>query len=583
MLDIGVSGYASSNSGIVYENGGIERWSVDNARSGTINLNGGTLQINANQTTTSATINLTSGGIEGYVTQSDQATNNNGVTGVYRTVGSGVTFVLSGNATIGQNLVDGVNGLDSGRGPQQTGFSGALNIYSGTTAQYNGVILELKGAISGVGSLTKQGYDIVTLSGANTYSGGTTVFQGVLRTGATNALGGVGGLTGDVVTKGEGVLDLYGFSQTIRHLSSPASTLANSMGFVTNTGTETVTLTVGNASTANFTYGGTIQNNIALVKTGSDVFKVTAANTFVGGTTVSGGWLETQNTTESGLGTGNVAVSGGRLAGGNATGTTGMIAGVVITSGTGVIEPGAVNTTGSPVSLGGTLNVARLQLNGGSINFQLAQPASTVDDLLVVSGTDLLAASALNISANTTIYISELGLNTFNSGIYPLITYANGTRSGFANLTLGTLSINNGNGSFILTLFDDTANNRIALQSQSNTTLKWRQPTGADAIWDTGSGTHTPKNWVDLVGTPSDWVDNFDAVFDDTAVGYTPNVAGTVTPLSIQFNNTTTYTLGGSGVIAGTGGFTKIGTGKVIINNGNSTFSGGCEHQHRYD
>jgi autotransporter-associated beta strand protein len=576
VLDIGISDFTPTNVAISYETGGVERWSVNGARDGTatLNLNGGTLQIAADQTNASVaamTVNLTAGGgIEGFLSTSDAASNNNNVTGAFRTVGSNVAFNLTGGVTLGQNLTDGINGLDNGRGQQQAGN----NLFTGVSQQYQGVVLELKGAISGTGSLTKQGFDIVTLSGANTYSGGTTVFQGVLRTGATNALGGTGGNTGDVTTRGEGVLDLNGFNQTVRHLTSPASTVANTMGFVTNSAYDTATLTVGNSSTANFTYGGTIENNLKVVKSGTHVFKVTGPNTYIGGTDVNAGWMETQNTSGSGTGTGTVTVqTAGTLAGGNITGTTGMITGFVNLKAGGTLSPGAVDVTGSPVSLGGTLKLGSLKIDGGALTFQLSTPGSTTDDLIALTGTDFTSSSVLNITAATSITILELGTNVFNSGYYDLISYAGGTRTGFSNLTLATGNITNGNGNFSLSLFDDTANNRIQLFAQSNTTLIWKQPGGADSIWDTG--THAPKNWVDLSNNPADWAEALDAVFNDSATGFTPTLSGTVTPASIQFNNTTTYTLGGSGVIAGTGALSKINTGKVIINAGNSTFSGG--------
>ena len=101
-----------------YEKGGIERWSVDGARDGvsTLSLNGGTLQIAADQTNAGVaakTVNLTAGGgIEGFISTSDAASNNSNVTGAFRTVGSNVAFNVTGAVTLGQNLLDGINGLD---------------------------------------------------------------------------------------------------------------------------------------------------------------------------------------------------------------------------------------------------------------------------------------------------------------------------------------------------------------------------------------------------------------------------------------------------------------------------------------
>lgn len=249
------------------------------------------------------------------------------------------------------------------------------------------------------------------------------------------------------------------------------------------------------------------------MKTGSHVFRVTAPNTYVGGTQVNAGWLETANTSGSGTGTGTVTVnSGGTLAGGNAAGTTGMISGLVVLNNGGSLQPGAVTITGAPltgtpVSQGGTLSVGALQLSGGSITFQLGAPANVNNDKIVVTGTDFVSGAAvLNITAATSILIEELLANSFTSGSYTLMTYANGTRNGFSNLTLGTTTILNTNGFFSLSLVDDLANERILLNAVVNsaTGLRWNQPVGSDGIWDTNS--HTPKNWLNPSAVASDWV-----------------------------------------------------------------------------
>src|SRR5690606_16331133 len=64
----------------------------------------------------------------------------------------------------------------------------------------------------GSGSLTKAGDGTLTLSGANTYSGLTTVADGILKLNHATALGASTGTVNTIVQDG-GALDLHGFHQ----------------------------------------------------------------------------------------------------------------------------------------------------------------------------------------------------------------------------------------------------------------------------------------------------------------------------------------------------------------------------------
>ena len=69
---------------------------------------------------------------------------------------------------------------------------------------------EKTGVISGTGSFTKQGVGTLILSAANTYSGGTTIEEGTLKTGANDAIP-----PGQVTIHGGGMLDFTGFEEAI--------------------------------------------------------------------------------------------------------------------------------------------------------------------------------------------------------------------------------------------------------------------------------------------------------------------------------------------------------------------------------
>jgi autotransporter-associated beta strand protein len=294
VLDILTTGFTKVPT---YEAGSAERWSVDNARSGAINLGAGSLQVNADQFLTNATVTLNGGAIEGFLRTDDLVSLNSGT--LFRTLGAGVNFVFVGNSFVGQNaLTDGPNGTDNGRPADNNPGSGQpdVNNNSALTDTARGIILEIKGNISGAGSLTKQSADTVILSGTNSYLGGTHIANGFLRLGSATAL--PNGT--NVSTTARGVLDLGGWNASIGNLTTSLITgaaFSSSGGFITNSATEMKTLTV--TPTDDGSYGGVIQNNINVTKSGTKKLVFTNANSYQGETTVSGGILEVTHVTGS--------------------------------------------------------------------------------------------------------------------------------------------------------------------------------------------------------------------------------------------------------------------------------------------
>jgi autotransporter-associated beta strand protein len=114
----------------------------------------------------------------------------------------------------------------------------------------------------------------------------------------------------------------------------------------------------------------------ALTKTGPGTMRLTGANTYAGGTTVSSGRLLVNNSTGSGTGTGGVTVNAGTLGG------TGTASGVVTLNSGGTIAPGTPSAIGGlKVSSAPTLlgtNFMRIDRNGGT---------SLADKLTLTAGT----------------------------------------------------------------------------------------------------------------------------------------------------------------------------------------------------
>jgi len=212
---------------------------------------------------------------------------------------AGITFNSSNSYTI-DNTGGGTLTLSGGgSGVTITDSSGSHEIsapivladnLTGTVTN-SGDMLTLSGIISGSGeSLTKAGAGTLTLTGSNTYSGGTTVSAGVLKISSANALG-----TGGLVLAG-GSLDSGSSSITL--VSTP-QTWNNDLVFQgsadLNMGTGAVTLTASRQTTVtggNLTIGGAISGSTyGLTKAGAGTLTLTGSNTYSGNTIITTGKL----------------------------------------------------------------------------------------------------------------------------------------------------------------------------------------------------------------------------------------------------------------------------------------------------
>ncbi|EEP9136269.1 hypothetical protein HAY55_004646, partial [Salmonella enterica] len=174
-------------------------------------------------------------------------------------------------------------------------------------------------AIGGSGNVVKSGADTLTLSGSNSYTGGTTISGGTLVASNVEALGtgdvtnnatlelntggdfinNIGG-TGRVEKSGDDVLTLSGAN------SYSGGTLISDGTLVASNVDALGSGDVTNNATLEMNTGGDFINNIGgtgrVEKSGDDTLTLSGSNTYTGGTLISDGTLVASNVEALGTG-----------------------------------------------------------------------------------------------------------------------------------------------------------------------------------------------------------------------------------------------------------------------------------------
>ncbi len=449
------------------------------------------------------------------------------VTGIQ---GDGTISISGAKLTVGNATDNTFGGLVTGNSSTQLVKNGAgtltlkgANTYSGLTTVNAGRLIVAKpaadysvasalefafetldqtaaGKISGAGSLTKSGSGILRLTGNNNYTGSTSVLGGTLF---------VSTPTSGAYTNG-GILQF---------VNSAAGTIP---GAVSNTGT----LTFANTGTTTVT--GSISGGGVIRKTGTGRLELNSSNSFTAGLTLNDGTTAANAT--------------GAFANGNVT----LLGGSIDTNANAVVNnltfgDGTVTNTGNVAGVGLTLN--------GGIALRFAPNKTTAP----------VSITAPIVLGNSTNTLSDNGARS--SGPYDVVlSGVISGASGFTKSSAGTAVFKGGN-----TYTGGTAVNAGTLFLGATNALP------VNGALTVAAGATVSLN-------PTDSANGVLAGSYDQTVGALSG-AGKIQlgTSALTVNSGTSW----DGVISGAGSFRKTGSGSFTLTGAN-TYSGGTEVQAGY-
>jgi autotransporter-associated beta strand protein len=294
----------------------------------------------------------------------------------------------------------------------------------------------------GARTLTKTGTGTLKLSGANTYTGTTTIQNGTLALdGAANRLAVAGAVVlGDTGTAGKLVLG----GTTTASQTLTALTTTGSGGSVVggNAANSTLTLNIASSNTFAGTLGGagTNENLLALAKTGAGTLTLSnEANTFTGQVLSDSGTIQVTKLENNGTASSVGAGTGSLRLGSDATATLEYI-GTSDSSTDKVIQIGtnAATNTGNATILNNS-TTGKLTFTAATFN---AAPSVTVARALTLGGTYTGAANEIqgiirnnNTAGGGLVSLSKTGASTWTlSGV--------NTYTGATSVTGGVLAVN---------------------------------------------------------------------------------------------------------------------------------------------
>ncbi|MBM3921014.1 MAG: hypothetical protein FJ347_07295 [Sphingomonadales bacterium] len=276
--------------------------------------------------------------------------------------------------------------------------------------------------LTGSASLTKTGNYNLTLSASNTYSGSTTISEGLLIIGSDNALGtSPGSVTAGSLTIGNGSLGI-----------SSSMTLDANRGMTINHNNSTIDVFGGSTLTYNGIIAGSGTHQLNKIAGGTLV--IGGANTYTGNTLITAGTLR--------LGSSSTLSSTGPL-GTTAAGTTVSAGAVLDLNGQSLTSAAteALTLNGDGISSGGAL----LNSSASNATFAGVVTLGSGSRINVTQGDVTLAG---NISGGSNVLYMGVA-NTKNAYISSILSGSgadqNGTTTSLYKDNTGTLTLSGAN------------------------------------------------------------------------------------------------------------------------------------------
>ena len=447
---------AAATIGAINLNGGnvtIGSASSVNTLSGDITVNRGTLKIGVTGSTTSIGGNtiLNGGGITLNGTNTftgSTFTVNGGILTMAATTSLGSTgLIVNGGGEVDLSNFDLNVSQLSGTGLIANGGSttnSTLIVNQAGTTTFAGTIRDTTVAGNKILSFTKTGIGSIVLTGANTYSGVTSILGGTLSVQqlangtVASGIGLSSNAAANLVLNG-GILRYDGNSNVSTDrsftlgvganagaiiadgvITAATMTMSNGTNHVAFTGSGNRTLTLGGVNQGTNVFGLFLDDNgsdvTSLNKIGDGTWLLNRANTYSGLTTVSGGILIVTANGALGSGAGGTVLQGGPAVGGYPVGGVLDVQTNYATAESLNLTGGMLVTSAGTGTWAGTVNVASdsyMQVNSGAT--------------LNISG-GVTGSGSLNVQANGTLNIN---------GNVGLVGTASITKTGAGNVTFG--------------------------------------------------------------------------------------------------------------------------------------------------